>query len=458
MHDVRKTALSNPPLLRGNSSRSSLLARTATLRDLGDGVQVVAGNSGDHALVLQLLSQINQTSMAEDFQSRIDDPAYEPSDRILLSRRGQVLGHVQVSRQIAWFQQQRFALARLQDFVALPEYQSAGYAEAMLEVAEQTAAQEGAVVGLIHTDRPNWFREQGWTQCRGQGHTRASTHSILSHFDAQLAQPRRRRSSIEVRAWRHFEIDGLRRIYQQISNNMWGCLQRSEPSWQWLMGRKAHDQVLIAVKRDGKAAQAPHAGQIPHVVGYAVVRDSAIVEMFALPGYPQVPSQLVSRACRDAIDRDHRFLSFHTTAADPMHELLVTAGGSWIGTPAGNGSAWMIKLLSPERWIERLYPLLHQRSREAGINTSQQLAFTVGSDQYRLTLTRRSSRLEKCRAAETQVICDGNTFLDLLVSNLAFAEAQAAEKLQADDATWQLLAVLFPPKLFWQSPFELLRL
>lgn len=458
MHDVRKPAPPGSPLLRGTPARSSLSARAATLQDLGEGVHVVAANPGDHALILQLLVQAYQAPLAEDFQSRLDDPNYEPSDRILLSRKGKVLGHVQVSRQIGWFQQQRLALAKLQDFVVLPEFQSSGFADSMLTVAEQTAAQEGSIIGLVHTDRPSWFQQQGWTECRGQGHTRANTHNILSHFDAQFAQPRRKRSPVEVRSWRHFEVDGLRRIYQQISNNMWGCLQRSEQTWQWLMGRKAHNQVLIAVKRDGKASTAPHAGQMPHVVGYAIVRDSAIVEMFALPGYTQVSSQLVSRACRDAIDRDHRFVSLHTDATDPMHELLVTAGGSWIADAANQGGVWMAKLLSPERWIERLYPILHQRSREAGINTSQQIVFAVDEQHYRLTLTRRSSRLERCKGTESDVTCDWHCFLDLLLSNLAFPEAQAAGKLHADDATWQLLSVLFQPKLFWQSPFELLRL
>ena len=455
MHDIRKPALSSQSSHGVPSLNSCSLG---LMRDLGSGVQIVAGNSGDHVLVLQLIEQSYQASIAEDFQSRLDDPAYEPCDRILLRREGEILGHVQVTRQIGWFQQQRIPLAKIQDFVTLPEYQSLGYDQALLRVAEETAVSEGSVVGLVRTDRPEWFRTQGWSICRGQGHTRASTHSILSHFDAQLAQPKRKKSAIEVRAWRHFEVDSLRRVYGQISNNMWGCGQRSEPGWQWLMGRKAHDQVLIAVKRDGKNSIAPHAGESPHVVAYAVVRDSSIVEMFSLPGYCLAPSQLVARACRDAIDRDHRFVSLHTTAADPMHELLVTAGGSWIANSAAHGGVWMVKLLSPERWVERLYPILHQRSREAGISTAQQIDFSVADTLYRLTLTRRSSRLESSNESDTHVSCDWGTFQDLLMSNLTFSEANASELLKADDTTWQLLSVLFPPKLFWQSPFELLRL
>jgi predicted acetyltransferase len=436
---------------------------SACLRDLEGNARIVAGNVGDHPIVLQLLVQLYQAALAEDFQSRLDEPSYEPCDRLLLTRAGQLLGQVQVSKHIGWFQQQRIPLANLQDFVTLPEFRPARYDQALLETAEATALQEGSILGIVRTDRPEWFERQLWSRCRAQGHTQADARAILSHFDARRADSRRKRSSIEVRSWRHFELDSLRRVYHQLTTNMWAASQRSEPTWRWLVGRKAQDQILIAVKsgrgRPGGQSLGSRAGDDSHVVGYAVVRDSCIVEMMTLPGYSATRPMMMARACRDAIDRGHHFVSLHTPATDPLHELLVTAGGSWLSDSAAAGSVWMIKLLDPERWIERFYPILHQRAREEGIRSSQEIDFAIGDADYRLKLTRRSSRLTATQRRQPHVRCDWRTFQDLLTSNLISADAVADNRLQADDPdVLQTLAALFPPKLFWQSPFELLRL
>ncbi len=437
-------------LTRNHSSIAS--RHRVCLRELELGTHVVAGNAGDHHGVLELLVRAYQSQLAEDFQSRLDEPSYEPSDRLLVEREGELIGHVRVSKQIGWFYHQRFQMAKLQDFVLLPEYQAAQYDEALLEVAESVAAQEGSVLALVQTERPEWFRQHGWSGCRGQGFTQANTRAVLSHFDAPMAGRRRRRGSIEIRSWRHFELDRIQPIYGQVCINMWGALQRSEAAWQWLVGRKAHDQILIAVNKPKSEAR---------VVGYAVVRDSCLVEMLTLPGYENVRTRLIARACRDAIDRDHHFVSLHTPATDPMHELMITAGGNWINDAAAMDGKWMFKLLAPSRWIERLYPILHERAGEAGIARPLGIDFIVGDAPQRFTFTRRSSRLGKLGRGlpRPQVRCDRHTFQEMLTSNLTFSAALERGKLQVDhDEVLSTLAALFPPKLFWQSPFEMLRL
>jgi hypothetical protein len=254
---------------------------------------------------------------------------------------------------------------------------------------------------------------------------------------------------------------------------MWGSLQRSLENWQWLVGRKAHDQILIAVEHnsdesdddptvhvtdDPKQTDTCALTDLP-IVGYAVVRDSCIVEMLTLPGYARVRAQLLSQACRDAIDRDHHFVSLHTPAADPMHELLVTAGGSWIADSAASGGQWMLKLLAPDRWVERLYPVLHERARDAGIRRPLEIDLAVGDQCHQLTLTRRSSRLEAIEGSPVAVQCNWHGLQDLLTSNLTFPEAIAQGRLRTPHLSiLRTLAALFPPKLFWQSPFPLLRL
>jgi hypothetical protein len=446
----------------------------------------------------------------EDFQSRNDAPSYLPADRLLAKRKGQLIGHVHLSRSIGWFQGIRLPLVKLNDFAMLPEYHrqaadGTNYAAALLQVAESTAIREGAILAVQHTDQPEWFQQQGWSRCRAQGHTRANTLAILSHLDAQQSLRRQRAgingATIEIRSWRHVELDCLRHIYQQSVTGMWGALHRSEETWHWLAGRKAHDQILLAIDRSAKTARSrddplPPAAD-PHredevngseggpgrsvdreqdppggmtsictpreAIGYAVLRDSCLIEMFTLPGFFSARTAMIAQACHDAIDRDHHFVELHTPAVDPMHELLVTAGGSWQRRITADGE-WMFKLLSPDKWLERLYPVLQQRTHEGGLARPLEITLDVDRRIYQLTLTRRSVRLQPVSPSNGahspgQVACDWLAFQDLLTSNLKVSTAIAQGRLvTATPDISQALAILFPFRLFWQSPFELLRL
>src|SRR5688500_18299091 len=78
----------------GNETRRPMAAARPASSHSGDvclvelehGARIVSGNSGEHALVLQLLVQSRQIALADDFQSRLDEPNYRPSDRLLLRR------------------------------------------------------------------------------------------------------------------------------------------------------------------------------------------------------------------------------------------------------------------------------------------------------------------------------------------------------------------------------------
>jgi hypothetical protein len=221
--------------------------------------------------------------------------------------------------------------------------------------------------------------------------------------------------SINVRTWRHFELD---------------------PNGD-------------GAGHDGETA-----------TGYAVVSGSSIVEMITAPNASAARVQLLARACREAMDRDHHSISLYTPAADPLHELLVTAGGAWIDDASANGPRWMMRLLSPERWIDRCYALWRHRARAADVPRPFALGVVAGDESYHFTLTRRSSRLELSNDLPAdQIRCDRPTFESLLTGNLAINAAIADGRLKlshADLAT--TVSALFPARLFWQSPLELIRL
>jgi predicted acetyltransferase len=448
-------------------SPSTSPADSACVRELPAGARIVTGNAGDHQLVLELLVQTRQAPLAEDFQSRLDEPSYRPSDRLLVRRDRTLLAHVHLASHIAWFEGQRVPVVKLEDFASLPEYRHVGYDDELVDLAETMAAAEGAVAAVVHADRDraDFFEEHGFSRLRGQGHTRSDARAVLAHLDAQeAARRRRRRPAVTIRTWRHFELDPVRQLYEQTAAELWGPLYRSEACWQWLIGRKAQDQILLAVERrkpepSEPAEEGALAGN-DRVVGYAVVRGSCVVEMMTLPDHAAVRIQLLARACRDAIDRDHHWISLYTPAADPLHELLVTAGGAWISDVTAGEPCWLMKLLAPEKWVERLYPVWHARARAAGISRPIELDFVSGHERWRFTLTRRSARLERTAATPSQRIeCRRSALESLLAGNLLMPQAIADGmlKLPAPNLAAPLTA-LFPARLFWQSPLELMRL
>lgn len=448
-----------PP--RSNGAGRARSGESVCLRELPQGVRIVTGNAGDHPLVLELLSRTHQAELTEDFQSRLDEPHYRASDRLLVRREHAILGHVHVRNHTAWFQGQRMPVVKLEDYAALPEYRDAGYEAHLLECAESIAAAEGAVLAVIHAARPEWFVQQGWSLLRGQGHTRADARAVLAHLDAQeLARRRRRKPTIQVRTWRHFELDQVRSLYDDAAAEMWGPIFRSEECWQWIIGRKAQDQVLLAViDRKGVAASDDDPLAHQQVVGYAVVRGSAIVEMMTHPEFAAARVQLLARACRDAMDHDHHSIALYTPAGDPLHELLVTAGGKWI-SDNGVGPRWLFKLLAPERWVERAYPLWRARARAANVPRPVEFGLSTGSEHYCFTLTRRSSRLERTAEPMHETVhAERPAIESLLTGNLAVPAATARGQLRLSHPEMsRAVAALFPANLFWQSPLEGMRL
>lgn len=380
--------------LRGRGARSpfySSSARTTqapVLKTLPGGAQISPGSLGDHPLVLDFLVQTAQIPLAEDFQNRLDEPNYRPSDRLLVWHDDLLAGHVQLCNRVGWFHGERMPLVTLVDFAALPEYRNPACDAELLAVAESTAQREGAVLALVRTTRQDWFAQRGWSRFRGQGRTQANTHAILAHLDARRSlRPRRKSAGAQIQSWRHYELDAIRDVYDQAAKHGWGALQRSEAWWQWLMGRKAQEQVLMAVshgpvRRRRVSSENPNADPDAdfrprfdqQALGYAVVRDGHIVELFTRPGREAIRSQLLARICRDAIERDHHHISLSTRHDDPLHRELVAAGGVQVADKDSPDGSWMFKLLAPEKWTEKLYPVLHRRARAANMDRPLHIA------------------------------------------------------------------------------------
>lgn len=430
-------------------------ARDAPARLRSNGPRLVTGHAGDHALVHALLRAVNQAPSHEDFGTWLDEPSYEPSDRLLVKHGERIVAHVQLLHRTAWFDGVKVPLGSVRDLAMLPEYAHAGYDQLLLSTAERRMRDGQAIASLVRTDRPEPFRAAGWVDVRARGYSQASIGNVLAHLSVQAAPSQRRPRPLRIRRWRHVEMDAVRAVYTAAAARYWGALYRAEQYWQWLVGRKAHSDLIVAV--DG-ADEWDNLATQSRIVGYAVTHGARVLELCCLPAYARAAPRLLVRACQDAIERDRHTLSLHTPASDPLHELIVTAGGSWCADERGASGTLLVKLLDPPRWIEAIYPILRRRAKGAGLPRPLGLCFDDGDEQYRLVVTRRSSRLVADDATRADVRCDPQALWALLVGNLNVARAREAGRLQvADDDTLHRLAVLFPPALFWQSQFDALR-
>ena len=455
-------------------------ALSAVLRE--SGARLVVANAGDHRPIHGLLRAVHQAPSYEDFTSWIDEPSYEPRDRLLVKQGERIVAHVQVLRRVAWFCGVKIAIGGIQDLAVLPEYASLGYDRVLLSAAEQAMREDNAVLAMFCSPWPETFRAPGWIEAGVRGHSRANVNDLLAHLSAAPAATSLKRSrAIHVRRWRHVELDAVRAVYREVAARRWGPLCRAEQYWQWLIGRRAHSDLIVAV--EGRDAWDDMEFE-SRIVGYVVTHGSQILELHCLPNYELAAPLLLARTCQDAIERDSHTLSLRTSANDPLHELMITAGGEWCIDERAAADLWMVKMLDAPRWIEQIYPVLRHRAQAAGLARPLEISFDTGSDHFRLTITRRSSRLVAERPAPENLSlgespphdttmaatasadpttadlnCKPEALAALLIGGLNIEQACSEGLIRAVAGEQVLcgLAALFPPTLFWQSQFDWLR-
>lgn len=368
------------------------LARSLLRRNLGEPlphpVRLVSGNASEHKLVHALLRAAGQAPSYEDFLGWLDDPTYEPSDRLLVKRDGQIIAHAQVLDRLAWFHGVKLPVGGVEQLATLPEYRDAPYERLLVTAAEQALHDRRAVVAFTHTDRPEVFRTCGWSEAIGQSFTESNVNDVLGALATPVENDlfARHDKPLRIRHWRHVELEPLQNVYRQSAAATWGALDRSEPYWRWLVGRTAHDALIVAIDGPDNWDELT---TLPHIVGYAVTRGPKIVELATLPEFARAAAPLLARACQNAIEHDHRNISLLLPPTDPMHEVLLAANGRR-SNPRNGTTTLMLKMLDPARWIESMYDVLVERAKAADITRPFQVVFGLGRRKVRLDLTRRS--------------------------------------------------------------------
>lgn len=436
----------------GEHSKS--LSACESSRARSTSLLVTAANAGDHKPIYDFLRVANCAPTQADFFASLDEPTYEPTDRLLVKLDGQIIAHAQVLERVAWFLGSKLPVGGVESLATLPEIRDAGYERLLISAAEQTLRDAQCVLAFAHTDLSDSFRVADWCDIASPPCTESNVHEVLARLAAHPPDdsiaPRTR--PLRIRRWRQVELDALLQVYRHAAASTWGAFDRNEAYWRWLVGRGLHDELIVAI--DGRDDW-DSLESLPHIVGYTIVRGSQIVELATLPDFRRAAAPLLARACQDAIERDLRTISLHLPTADPLHTVMLAAGGRWLQNSRSAGNTWMVKLLDPANWIESAYDVLLERAKAAELARPLAIRFDTGRRRYRLELTRRSSHFLRDDEMAPDVRCSPQVLGALLLGAIDVAATCEASQLVCNDPQIRAqLAALFPPMTFWQSPLD----
>lgn len=337
------------------------------------GLTLSVGNAGDHPSIRALFAQAGYDIPSNEFSMRLDEPFYEPHDR-LLARRGMTLaGHVRVQHRELYLRETVVPATWLVELAALPEFGGQRLAAHLIAAAEVKMRTEGAALGLVRTDTPALFAQAGWTRWGRFSQTRAGTRETLAHISGRRmpqsrgaetinspinqpinqpinspvnlsVNPPAKPTQLSTRLWRHVEQTALERIYHANAIRCVGAPVRTSDYWRWLVSRHAYDAIYVAVSGrdrwslDGKG-----------IVGYAVVKNERVLEMLAQTDRPDALEELAARVCGEFIERDRYDLCLEGPHDHSWHHELRSSGGRSETSDADCGQVLMAKVFEPTR-------------------------------------------------------------------------------------------------------------
>ena len=452
-HDAANCAEQNA--LAGNDS---LAATPVRCFGTGSAFRIVPGRAGDHHAVHRLLVSTTHQPSAVEYQAQLDEPGYEPLDRLLVKRDEQIVGHVRVSHREMHFGLRIIPVSLLYDLAVLPEYRQEGCAAELLAEAEAVCADGGAQMVLTRTRSPEFFEARGWVAGGRPSCRNAGAREILARLQEEVIAPTGPLAPdvlpLNIRIWRHVERAALLRLYNEQARSAYGALVRSDDYWRWLISRRAYDRIYVAIegpdRLDLEDTRSP-------IVGYAVMREGRILELITAADRPHVGAQLLGRACGDAIEHDIHHGRLDAPEGDRLYEILKSGGERRAGTDSGtgNGEMIMVKMFDPVGFLQEQFEGMHQNAVAAGWTLPTELGLLVAGERMLLSIRPRSIKLQPGKLGRSYIACGPGELTQMLIGQLDLPAAIEQGRVQASTrVAVESAQVVFPRMAFWLPPFE----
>lgn len=423
--------------------------------------RVVNATAGDHPMIHQFLVSVFHKPSPVEFQAQLEEPTYEPSDRLLIKDGNRIVAHARLLNREMRYGQLILPVSIVADLATLPEYREQGCASALLSAARKAMAQNGAALGLVETNRPRFFIRRGWVVNGRHCYSASPPRKILSHLKQREAEtnslPRSitkpaRREPYNIRLWRHVELAALKRLYDANTHHCNGALVRGDAYWRWLVSRWGKQRIYVAINGPDRLELDEH---FTPIVAYAATRDARIVELMCSADHPEASVQLLRRACADSIERDFGHIRLDAPPREPLHQLVSEAGGDYAYHEADHGMVFMANIREPDQFLRFIGPHLIRRAKESGLPHSPRLGLSVDKNKYRLCLSRRSVNLSAGRLGRSYLKCSRYELDQLLLGHVNVEAAVAAGRLKVSTrVALDTAKALFPQTALWRPPWD----
>jgi predicted N-acetyltransferase YhbS len=318
---------------------------------------VEPARAGDHLAILYFLQQVFGGPTSRDFQAQQDEPGYTPAQRLVIRQGSRIVAHIRLVPGVMQVPGGLLPVARLCEMGVAPEYRGRGWGSALLREAERIALQRGYVMLVGRSSHAALFARFSWFPCGMHTYSFADPREILAELDRRrpvvpplpIEPLKPGVEQIRVRRWKQTEFNALRRIYRDTFSTHAGPLTRSDAQWRWLIQRDAYDSLHVAVM--GKERIVLDELQA-HILGYAFVKGDRILEMGSSENHPEAQQALLTRVCRDAIERSATPVRFDAPANHPVHELIHAAGGQHVQRECDVNQWRLAKVLDWPRFVK----------------------------------------------------------------------------------------------------------
>ncbi len=255
-----------------------------------------------------------------EYQSSLDRPGYDPSNRLLLRHGDELVGHIRLTRRQYRLGRSWLPTCELSELAILPEYAGRAQIQRLLDSAAQQAIEEGALILTSRARRVDEFPDPRWVSCGDATCWEAPPRDVLARCADELREVDTQ--AIHVRPWRYIEQQALSELYEANAEHVDGAQHRDEDYWQWLLVRRGFDSILVVMSGVATEDESSTSAS-DHIVAYAFQRDSDIVEMMVSPDAPEASVVLVQRIAADAIERDdHQVRVFGPRNAHPLAKIM----------------------------------------------------------------------------------------------------------------------------------------
>ena len=421
-------------------------------------VTITSATYGEEPLVQNLFRRSGFDVGTAEYLSQIEKPGYQPTQRLLLRRGSDVIGHLKLEDRPTRFAETWIPIAAFTECVAEPSIASTGLMDSVWEIAEATAQSAGAWGVLADRFAPQDREKQGWVHLGQPNELEVCPRQLLAQIRSNKTPRRTLLETIQespepsrsIQIWRQVEQSSLKPLYDVHCRFTSGPRERSSDYWRWLTARRGFDQIYISVEKEDASCVT---GLARTISGYAVVRGSLILELAAAT--PEIERDLIERVCRDAIEQTYcsiRLLPL--PPIDPRHDSLTKLAVA-AGAHSCEADPACIKIFHPVRFLDRLRPLIGQRSRKAALKPKTELGFHIANRKFQLICGDDSVQLVPNRLGRSYLTLTRSDFVRLILGNLDLScclesgQAKASTQLAEETA-----AAIFPRSSWWISPWD----